>query len=90
MKFSIRVNFNKNVGIMMRKPFIWIVVMVTIVVLGTSVVSAVDKNSEALSGIPPRIVADYLHAVIMAHRNFYTIHIVNPLLQEGIVDVSEN
>jgi hypothetical protein len=26
----------------------------------------------------------------MAHRNFYTIHIVNPLLQEGIVDVSED
>jgi hypothetical protein len=26
----------------------------------------------------------------MAHRNFYTIDIVNPLLQEGIVDVSED
>jgi hypothetical protein len=26
----------------------------------------------------------------MAHRQFYTIHIVNRLLQEGVVDVSEN
>src|SRR3989442_9908797 len=64
--------------------------IVTIAVLGIRSVSAVEKDSGALRGIPPRTVADYLHAVIMAHRSFYTIHIVNRLLQEGILDTSEN
>lgn len=29
-----------------------------------------------LPGIPPEVVADYLHAVIEADRTFYTIHVV--------------
>jgi len=59
-------------------------------VLAIRDVTAVEKQSETLMGIPPETVADYLHTVIMAHREFYTTHIVNRLLQEGIVDVSEN
>jgi uncharacterized protein DUF3365 len=59
-------------------------------VLAIRDVTAVEKQSETLRGIPPETVADYLHSVIMAHRDFYTTHIVNRLLQEGIVDVSEN
>ena len=59
-------------------------------VLATRDVPAVEKYSGTPRGIPPQTVADFLHAVIMAHRQFYTIHIANRLLQEGIVDVSEN
>jgi hypothetical protein len=59
-------------------------------VLAIRSVTAVEKDSGTPKGISPRTVADYLHAVIMAHRTFYTIHIVNRLLQEGIVDTSEN
>jgi len=61
-----------------------------ITVLVVPIASAVDKSALGPTSLPARVVADLLHAVIMAHRNFYTIHIVNPLLQEGIVDVSED
>lgn len=67
-----------------------IVIMATITALAVPIASAVDKNALGPTSLPARVVADLLHAVIMAHRNFYTIHIVNPLLQEGIVDVSED
>lgn len=59
-------------------------------VLATRDVPAVEKHSETLKGIPPETVADFLHAVIMAHRDFYTTHIVNRLLQEGVVEASED
>ena len=75
---------------MTSKALSWITVIATIIVLSAPHLSAVDKIPEVSTGIPPRTVADHLHAVIMAHRNFYTIHIANRLLQEGIVDVSEN
>jgi Protein of unknown function (DUF3365) len=75
---------------MMSKDFAWVAIIALFAVLPTHTVSAGNKNAETLAGIPPRTVADFLHAVIMAHRNFYTIHIVNPMQQEGIVDVSEN
>ena len=75
---------------MAGKALAWVAVIVTIAVLAIGSVSAVEKDSGTLRGIPPRTVADYLHAVIMAHRSFYTIHIVNRLLQEGILDTSEN
>ena len=75
---------------MMHRVFPWIAVMATITVLAVPIASAVDKNALGPTSLPARVVADLLHAVIMAHRNFYTIHIVNPLLQEGIVDVSED
>jgi hypothetical protein len=52
--------------------------------------SPVEKSSGATVGVAPETVADYLRAVIMAHRHFYTIHIANRLRQERIVDVSEN
>ena len=75
---------------MAGKALAWVAVITTIGVLAIGSVSAVEKDSGTLRGIPPRTMADYLHAVIMAHRSFYTIHIVNRLLQEGIVDTTED
>jgi hypothetical protein len=75
---------------MTGKALIRIAVIVTIVALAALNVFAVDKNAGPPEGVSPRTVADYLRAVIMAHRHFYTIHIVNRLRQERIVDVSEN
>jgi hypothetical protein len=75
---------------MAGKALAWVAVITTIAVLAIGSVSAVEKDSGTLRGIPPRTMADYLHAVIMAHRSFYTIHIVNRLLQEGIVDTTED
>ena len=74
----------------MHSVFSRIAIMATITALAVPIASAVDKNAGGPASIPPRVVADFLHAVIMAHRNFYTIHIVSPMLQEGIVDVSED
>jgi hypothetical protein len=83
----------------MEKPFLtdvhskalaWVAVIATIAVLAIRSVSAVEKDSGTAMGIPPRTVADYLHAVIMAHRSFYTVHVVDRLQQEEILDASEN
>jgi len=75
---------------MMHRVFSRLAIMATITALAVPTASAVDKNALGPASVPARVVADLLHAVIMAHRNFYTIDIVNPLLQEGIVDVSED
>ena len=75
---------------MTGKALIRIAVIAMISALAVPTLFAIDKNSGTPAGIPPRTVADYLRAVIMAHRHFYTIQIVNRLRQERIVDVSEN
>jgi hypothetical protein len=74
---------------MTGKTVTWIAVMTTMAALGAPGIFAVEKPSGP-GGVPPETVADYLRAVIMAHRHFYTIHIANRLRQERIVDVSEN
>ena len=73
---------------MTRKTVTWIAVMTTMAALAPDIF-AIEKQSGPV-GVPPETVADYLRAVIMAHRHFYTIHIANRLRQERIVDVSEN
>jgi Protein of unknown function (DUF3365) len=44
----------------------------------------------APSGVPPELVADYIHAVIEADRAIYTKHVVNRMQDKGIVAASEN
>ncbi len=48
-------------------------------------VSGLAKMGQAadLPGIPPEVVADYLHAVIEADRTFYTIHVVERMQKQG-------
>jgi hypothetical protein len=77
---------------MTGKALTWIAVLAT--VAAASNILAVDQAPEKPTGpsvgVPAETVADYLRAVIMAHRHFYTINIANRLRQERIVDVSEN
>ena len=75
---------------MTRKALTSIAVLATVAALAVPNIFAVDKKSDTPVGVPPGTVADYLRAVIMAHRHFYTIHIANRLRKERIVDVSEN
>ena len=75
---------------MTSKAVTLIAVIATIAVLVAPNIFAIDKKSGTSVGVAPETVADYLRAVIMAHRHFYTIHIANRLRQERIVDVSEN
>jgi hypothetical protein len=75
---------------MTSKALTWIAVIATLAALVSPTIYAIDKNSGGSESIRARTVADYLRAVIMAHRHFYTTHIVNRLRQERVVDVSEN
>jgi hypothetical protein len=75
---------------MIRKALAWVAVIAAFAVLAIQSVSAVETDSGMSPGVPPRIVADYLHDVIMANRTFYTIHIVNRLQQEEILEATEN
>ena len=75
---------------MTSRAVIWIAVIITSAVLAAPNIFAVEKKSNTSGSVPPETVADYLRAVIMAHRHFYTINIANRLQQERIVDVSED
>lgn len=75
---------------MTNKTLTWITAVATLAVLATPNVFAVSKNADSLTGISPRTVADYLRAVVMAHRHFYTLQIINRLVPEGKVAVSEH
>ena len=58
--------------------------------LGQWVVSAASKETDPPKGIPPEIVADYMHSVVQADRNFYTTEIVERMQTRGIAFASEN
>jgi hypothetical protein len=75
---------------MTSKAVTRIAVVATIAAMAASSIFATEKSPATAVGVPPETVADYLRAVVMAHRHFYTIHIANRLRQERIVDVSEN
>jgi hypothetical protein len=42
------------------------------------------------TGLPIRVVADYLHAVLQADRTFYTQHVVERMEAMLIVNATEN
>jgi len=48
------------------------------------------KNLSSSQGIPIRVVADYLHAVLQADRTFYTQHVVERMEAMLLVTASEN
>lgn len=43
-----------------------------------------------LPGVAPETVTDYIHAVIEAHRTFYTIHVVERMQNQGGAPAAEN
>jgi len=48
-----------------------------------------DSASATNRGIPPKLVADYIHAVIEADRTLYTTHVVERMQDHGIVIATE-
>jgi hypothetical protein len=54
--------------------------------LGGSYVGAADPSPT----IPVAVAADYLHAILEADRTFYTVHVVDRLQREGVVNASED
>jgi len=65
-------------------------VCTTLVVLVCGSLSACGQAPRAQPGIPPETVANYIHAVIEADRNFYTLHVVERLQKRGKIVASEN
>jgi len=58
--------------------------------LGQGVFSAASKETEPPRGIPPDVVADYIHSVVQADRTFYTKEIVERMQRRGLVHASEH
>ncbi|HZC82229.1 MAG TPA: DUF3365 domain-containing protein, partial [Nitrospiraceae bacterium] len=78
---------------MLRKGFAWGIGATFIVVLGYWGMSSGAKDSgtqTCTQGIPAETVADHMHAVLQADRNFYTTHVVERMQAKGIVVASEN
>lgn len=48
------------------------------------------KSHQGDTGIPPEKVAEYVHAVLEAHRSMYTISIVNRMQEKGVVSAAEH
>jgi len=67
---------------MTSNAWTWSAVMATMLALAAPTIFAIDKRSGNPVGVPPRTVADDVRPVIMAHRHFSTIHMVNQLRQE--------
>ncbi len=57
---------------------------------GQWVFSAASKEAEPPKGIPPEIVANYIHSIVQADRTFYTTEIVERMQARGIVSSSEH
>ncbi len=51
--------------------------------------SSVASASDSV-GIPPQTVTDYIHAVIEADRNFYTVHVVERQQKAGGIIAAED
>ena len=57
-------------------------------VMAAAVAVAADDAAEK-GGLSPRLVADYIHAVIQADRTLYTLHVVERMQDSGIVMATE-
>jgi len=51
--------------------------------------SYADEGEHSTIGINPKIVADYLHAIIEADRTLYALHVVERMQDTGTVMASE-
>ncbi len=47
------------------------------------------EETVKLVGVPPEVVANYIHAVIQADRTLYTTHVVERMQDNGIVMATE-
>lgn len=57
---------------------------------GQGVFPAASKETAPPKCISPEVVADYIHTVLRADRNFYTSEIVERMQKRGIVFASEH
>lgn len=71
-----------------KSAFVGYIMMAIIFTLLLGNSSAV-KEIKSQEGVPPEIVADYLHSIIEADRTLYTTHIVQRMQENDIVGAAE-
>ena len=74
-----------------RTAFIWTGTFCLwfFVSMGATLLPAANKTS-GNAGIPPKQVADYIHAIIEADRTIYTSQVVNRLQDQGTIKADEH
>lgn len=65
-----------------------IVLITALLTMGLGI--SIGMNLSPSQGLPVRVVADYLHAVLQADRTFYTQHVVERMEAMLLVTASEN
>lgn len=73
----------------MRTRNRWALVLLGVCVLTFGIVTRDVSHSGDQLGIPPEIVAEYIHAVIQADRTLYTTHVVERMQELGIAVATE-
>lgn len=74
---------------MKHKSFLGAGILMVLAVLSSVGVSRAEDEKVPFLGVPPEVVANYLHAVIQADRTLYTTHVVERMQDAGIVIASE-
>lgn len=74
---------------MRTQPSFWKVIVLSAAMCGWIAAMPSVRAEEKAFGVPPEIVADYIHAVIEADRTLYTTHVVERMQELGIVMASE-
>ena len=72
----------------MARQHLFIIALTTLVALILGV--GIGMKLSPSDGLPIRVVADYLHAVLQADRTFYTQHVVERMEAMLIVNATEN
>ena len=65
-------------------------ILILAVILALALGFWIGKNLAPRKGIPIRVVADYIHAVLQADRTFYTQHVVERMEAMLLVTATEN
>lgn len=76
----------------MRRTVLWgsVFAIAILVGVGCWILPSFKPNTEEEAGIPPKIVADYLHAVIEANRTIYAANVVDQMQEKGLVRATEH
>ena len=67
-----------------------IFILIVSIILSTILGIGIGMKLSPGKGLPIRVVADYLHAVLQADRTFYTQHVVERMEAMLIVNATEN
>ncbi len=73
----------------MNKPILLMAFFIVFLVYAGTGVGFADEENKSEVGVSPKVVADYIHAVIAADRALYTTHVVDRMHDLKIVIAAE-